>query len=266
MNKSTTILGEEILKESNIDRKARAERAEAMRKDREKAERKQRNLISVGIVVVVTILIGAAAWGISSISKENKKNEVVIEPRNLVDNGVPFIPSNNVTVAKDAPLVEVFEDFLCTACGQFDVYMAPTLKNAASAGEIELRFMPFSFLHNASTNDYSRRAMNLAMCVVDKDGPEAFWNVKASLFANQPEEGGPGHENAKLLELAKGAGVTGIDSCVKTERFVPWIDKIESKFSKERNFRGTPAMYINGKESTARTPEDFAAEIAAASK
>lgn len=248
------------------DRKARAERAETMRKDREKAERKQRNMISVAIVAVVVVLIGVAAWGITSINKENKKNDVVIEPRNLVDQSVPYVPAENVVVAENAPVVEVFEDFLCPACGQFDAYMGPTLKAAAEAGEIRLRFMPFSFLHNMSTNDYSHRAMNLAMCVVDEKGPEAFWDVKAALFANQPAEGGPGPEDDELLELAAGAGVTGIEACVTKQKFVPWIDEIKDTFSKERKISGTPTMHINGKESDARSPEDFAAAVASAKK
>ena len=49
------------------------------------------------------------------------------------------------------------------------------------------------------------------MCAVDKGGPEAFWKVHDTLYANQPAEGGAGPEDTALIDLAEEAGVTGID-------------------------------------------------------
>ena len=247
------------------DRQARAARAEQMRKEREKAERKQRNKITVAIVAVVVVLIALAAWGVKSLSDQNAKNTEVIEPRNLIDDGVPF-PATGEADAAQKPIVELFEDFLCPACGSFEQLSGQFLQTQAAAGEIQLRFMPFSFLHRQSTNDYSRRATNLAMCVVDQDGDEAFWKVHDALYANQPQEGGAGPEDAALIELAEEAGVTGIDNCVRTEKFVPWIDEIQKTFSDDRKVSGTPTVFINGNESEARTPEELQKAIAAASK
>lgn len=248
------------------DRKARAERAEQMRKERDKADRKQRNIITVAIVAVVVVLLGVAGFGINSLSKQNAKSTEVIEPRNLVDAGVPFPAAEGVEVDANAPVVDIFVDFLCPACGQFEAAMGPTIKQAAAAGEIQLRFKPFSFLHNQSTNEYSRRAMNISMCVLDEKGPEAFWTMEGLLFQNQPSEGGAGPSDEDLLVMAEGAGITGIDACVNNEKFVPWIDEIKDTFAKDRKVSGTPTMHINGKESDARSPEAFAAAVAAAKK
>lgn len=251
------------------DRQARAARAEQMRKEREKADRKQRNLITIAIVAIVVVLIAAAGWGIKSLSDSNEKNTEVIEPRNLTDGGVDYPAGGEGGAAADnadAPLVEVFEDFLCPACGQFEQSSGVFLKQQAEAGEIRLRFMPFSFLHNQSTNDYSRRAMNLAMCAVDTQGPEAFWEVNTALYANQPSEGGAGPSNAELIDLAEEAGVTGLDECVRTEKFSPWIDEARETASDEREIGGTPTVHINGKESEARTPQELQAAFAEAAK
>lgn len=247
------------------DRQARAARAEQMRKEREKAERKQRNKITVAIVAVVVVLIAAAGWGIKSLSDSNEKNTEVIEPKNLTESGVDFPVTGDADNA-EAPLVEVFEDFLCPACGSFEQLSGQFLQDQAASGAIRLRFMPFSFLHNQSTNDYSRRATNVAMCAVDQDGPEAFWKVHNALYANQPSEGGAGPENAALIDLAEEAGVTGIDDCVRTERFVPWIDDVKDTFTDEREISGTPTVHIDGKNSEARTPQELQAAIAEASK
>ncbi|GAA3532132.1 hypothetical protein AFL01nite_20060 [Aeromicrobium flavum] len=247
------------------DRQARAARAEQMRKEREKAERKQRNKITVAIVALVIVLIALAAWGVKSLSDENKTTTEVIEPRNLVDGGVDFPAKEGVDNA-NAPLVEIFEDFLCPACGSFEQLSGPFLQSAADAGTIRLRFMPHSFLHGQSTNDYSHRAANLAMCTVDAEGPEAFWKVHAALYANQPEEMTAGPEDPALIDLAKDAGVEGLDSCVRTERFVPWIDEAKESHEDDRDVSGTPTVHIDGKATEARTPEDLQKAIAAAAK
>lgn len=248
------------------DRKARAARAEQMRKEREKADSKQRNMISVAIVAVVVVLVGVAAWGVYRISESNEKQTEVVEPRNLVESGVPFVPAETVEVAEKAPLVETFEDFLCPACGQFEAMSGPFLRDLAEKGEIEFRFSPFSFLHGQSTNEYSRRSMNLAMCAVDEQGAEAFWPVHEAIFANQPEEGGSGQTDAELLAIAEGAGVAGLDTCVQTQKFVPWIDEIKNYFAKERGIEGTPTLMINGELTEARSPDDLQKAIADASK
>ncbi|SKB04422.1 DsbA family protein [Aeromicrobium choanae] len=247
------------------DRQARAARAEQMRKEREKAERKQRNKITVAIVVVVLVLIAAAGWGIKSLSDDNAKNTEVIEPANLTEGGVDF-PATEGAASADAPVVELFEDFLCPACGSFEQLSGQFLQDQAASGAITLRFMPFSFLHNQSTNDYSRRATNVAMCAVDQDGPEAFWKVHDALYANQPSEGGAGPEDAELIDLATEAGVSDVESCVRTEKFVPWIDEMQSTFADERDVSGTPTVHIDGKASEARTPQELQAAIAEASK
>lgn len=247
------------------DRQARAARAEQMRKDRDKAARKQRNVITVAIVAVVIVLIAAAGFGIKALSDQNAKNTEVIEPKNLVEDGVAF-PADGGAAASGAPVVEIFEDFLCPACGSFEQLSGQFLQSQAAAGEIELRFMPFSFLHRQSTNDYSRRAMNVAFCAVDQDGPEAFWNVHDALFANQPEEMSAGPEDAALISLAEDAGVTGVDNCVRTEKFVPWIDEKQETFAEDRKVEGTPTVHVNGKVSEARTPEELQKAIDAAKK
>lgn len=247
------------------DRKARAARAEQMRKERDRAERRQRNIISLAIVGVVIALIAVGGWGIKQAADQNQTATEVVTPANTSDGGIDF-PATGGVDASGAPLVEVFEDFLCPACGQFEKLSGSFLQQQAAEGAIRLRFMPFSFLHNASTNDYSRRAMNVAMCAVDSAGPEAFWKVHNALYANQPSEGGAGPEDAELISTAESVGVTGIDSCVKTEKFVPWIDQAKDDDAKNREITGTPTVHINGKATEARTPDELAKAFAEAAK
>lgn len=232
------------------DRKARAERAEQMRKEREKADRRQRNLISIGIVAIVIVLIGVAAVAINQTSKSNERATEVVEPRNIVDGGAVYEPTTEVEGDTEPVLVEAYEDFLCPGCGQFEAMVGPWLKQQAEEGRITLSFRPYSFLDDlgGSSNEYSRRAMNIAMCALDEQGSAAFYSVKDALFAAQPSEGGNGPENDALLATAKDAGVTVSESCVRTGKFIPWIDAEREKAQEEREVSGTPTVFVDGEE------------------
>ncbi len=246
------------------DRQARAARAEKMRKEREKADRRQRNTITVAIVTIVVVLIGLAWWGIESARDDYAKNREVIEPRNIVDGGVEFPVAEGKDVSS-APLFETYEDFQCPACRSFNETSGAYLSQAAAAGEIRLRFRPFAFLHSKSRNDYPRRAMNLAMCAVDEQGPEAFWKVKDILFANQPDENTAGPTDNELLEFASSVGVELQETCVKSERFVPWIDEAKTEAEEDPGVQSTPSRFINGKLSEAWSPDELTKAIAEAS-
>ncbi len=249
------------------DRKARAARAEQMRKERQKADRRQRNLITVAIVAIVILLIAVAGWGIKSIADANQDETKVIEPRNLVEGGVEF-PANAGVDNSKAPLVQTFEDFQCPVCQQFEQLSGSFLQDQAASGQIRLVFMPHSFLDDqgGSSNEYSRRSTNLAMCVTDESGAEDFWKIHSALYLNQPDEGTAGPSDTELIATAKTAGVTVDETCVKSHRFVPWIDKAKDDQQTNDDVTGTPTIWVNGKVTEARTPDELQKAIDAASK
>ncbi|WP_159085820.1 DsbA family protein [Aeromicrobium chenweiae] len=234
------------------DRQERAARAEKMRKEREKADRKQRNLITVGIVVIVIALIAVAGVAIKSISDDNKKNEALVNPANAnKDYGILYTPEDATGKAPAAgakPVrVALYEDFLCPGCGALEQTAGSFLNQQVAAGNIEIEYRPYAFLTQQSTNEYSQRAWNAAVCVADKGGAKAFKAYHDILFANQPAEGGPGPDNKQLIAWAKEAGVTGIDSCVNKQTFTPWVeDALEQ--GKDDGVSGTPTMRIGGKD------------------
>lgn len=253
------------------DRQDRAARAEQMRKEREKADRKQRNLITVGIVVVVVALIAVGGYGIASISKDNKKNSDVVQPKNATkDFGIVFdaAAAGGKADASAKPVsVELFEDFQCPACLAFEQQSGQFLTEQVASGAVEITFRPFSFLDEAggSPNDYSKRSTNAALCVLDQDGPAAYKKVHDYLYANQPDEGTAGPENAELLEAVNGLGFTGLDSCIKTENFVPWIKKAKEAGQKA-GVSGTPTVKVGGKVVEDLSPAGLQKAIDAAKK
>jgi protein-disulfide isomerase len=253
------------------DRQNRAARAEQMRKEREKADRKQRNLITVGIVVVVIALIAVGGYGINAASNKNKKEDKVVQPANATkDFGIVYTAADaGGTPAADAkPVsVELYEDFQCPACRGFEEQSSGFLKQQVASGAIEITYRPFSFLDEAggSPNEYSHRSTNVALCVLDKGGVKDYIKVHDYLYANQPEERTPGPENPELIEAMKGLGFTGIDSCVKTEKFVPWVDAAKEAGSKA-GVDSTPTVKVAGKVLDNPNPQTLQAAIDAAKK
>ena len=250
------------------ERQQRAARAEQMRKEREKADRKQRNLITVGIVVVVVALIAAGGYAVKKESDKNKTVDEVINPVNSTkDFGVDY--TTEVATGKpatDPVKVIAYEDFQCPACLNFEQQSGPFLTDLVAKGEITMEYRPISFLDRQSNgNRYSSRAASAAMCVLDNSGVKAYKAMHDVLYANQPEEGTNGRPDSDLIDFAKQAGVTGIDSCIKSERFVPWVGKA-TEASRDQEVSATPTVLVDGKKIEAPSPEALQTAIDAAKK
>lgn len=253
------------------ERQQRAARAEQMRKEREKADRKQRNFITVGIVTIVIALIAVGAWGVSAASKDNKKNTELVQPANATDDyGIVYdAAAAGATPAADAkPVsVELYEDFQCPACLAFEQENSALLKSQVESGAITVTYRPFSFLDDlgGSPNEYSRRSTNVAVCALDKGGVADYVKVHDYLYANQPDEGTAGPENAELISAVKDLGITGIDECVKTEHFGPWIEKAKDEGTKNK-VGSTPTVLVAGKVVENPSQQTLVAAITAAAK
>jgi protein-disulfide isomerase len=251
------------------DRQNRAARAEQMRKEREKADRKQRNLITVGIVVVVIALIAVGGYGIKAASDSNKKESKVIQPANATkDFGIVYdaAAAGATPPAGAKPVsVEVYEDFQCPICRSFEEQSGDLLRQQVASGAIEITYRPFSFLDGQSQNKYSSRSTSAALCVLDKGGVKDYVKVHDYLYANQPEERTAGPTNAELAKAFDGLGITGVDSCIKTEKFVPWVKKArETASDSDRKVNATPTVYVGGKAVENPSPQGLQAAIDAA--
>lgn len=245
------------------DRKQRAERAEQMRKEREKADRRQRNLITVAIAVVVVALIAVGAWAVSNGGGDDDIGLVVKPAHTNASYGFDYSAVDaGGTAGADPVRVVLYEDFQCPVCKVFEEQNGAYLEDLVKKGEITIEYRLFAFLDDASSTEYSTRSASAAMAVLDQGGPAAFKAFHALLFANQPPEGGDGLDDDTLIDFAKQAGVTGIDTEVKDQTYAPWVRKaLES--GRSDGIGGTPTIVIDG-ETVAPTRDDIDAAIAAA--
>lgn len=231
------------------ERQERAARAEQMRKERERADKRSRNMITVGIVVVVVALIVGASIAISKTSKDHALATKLTAPKNSnKDRGIDY--TTDVATGKPAtnPVkVVLYEDLQCPVCQALEQESGAYLKQAVAAGQISIEYRIVSFLNSAPTDDYSTRAANASLCVLNSSGVKVWKEMHDILFVNQSPESGPGLTDKELNALAKQAGAPNETACITKQTYGPFIEKTTASW-KTDGFTGTPTILVAGKQ------------------
>ena len=264
----------------NQTRSNRQQRAAQMTKERERADAKRRNLITLAIVVVVAALIGFGAFAINS--AKDKTIRPLVAPVGLTSEGgilYTQMDATGTTTNKNPVEVVLYEDFQCPICKVFEQRNGAFLKEQVNSGAISIEYRPVSFLDRASSTDYSSRALNAAMCVYTDKGTATFQEFHGLLFANQPKENTAGQPDSRLAKLAEQAGATNSSSCVTGLTYKTWAQGTKNKIFAMKDalgapIDGTPTVWVDGRTvsgpitdgsaSIARV-EDLRAAIASAS-
>lgn len=228
------------------DRRKRAQRAEEMRLEREKADKRRRLRLTVGIVVAAIAIVGLGAWAISSSGAKPDPNlsTKYVVPQNTGAKGSITYASDSAT--KPVKVV-LYEDFQCPFCKQFQDSAGDFLRQSAMSGDITLEWHPLAVLDNVSKDAYSTRSLNAAMCVLDSRDIETYISMHDLLFADQPKEQSNGLSNARLAALAKQAGAGDLTACINTRKFGPWGKKI-SQDAIDDGLKSTPTIAISGRK------------------
>jgi protein-disulfide isomerase len=222
-------------------------------------ERRRRQAVVGGVVAAVVVVAVVVVIVVQSARTSSSPDAAV--PANTVDGGTAFAVG-----PADAPVtVDVYEDFLCPACRQFEATTGDTLAALAADGTAQVRYHPIAILDRASTDDYSTRALNAAAVVGDAAGTEAFLAFHDALFAEQPAEGGPGLTDERLGELAAEAGASGADveEAITGLAYEDWTREVTDAASRA-GVTGTPTVLVDGAILQDRTPAGLRAAVEAA--
>jgi protein-disulfide isomerase len=161
---------------------------------------------------------------------------------------------------KPKATVAFYEDFLCPACGNFERAFGPTVSKLIDSGAIAADYYMVGLLSRPQNDDYSSRAGNAAYCVAD-ESIDAFRRFHTALYTKeiQPSETGTSFpDNAKLIELAREAGVVGkVPDCVKSGKYTPMVDGLATA----AGIHATPTIRINGQDYQWSTPDALVAKI-----
>jgi protein-disulfide isomerase len=209
-------------------------------------------IAGVAIIVALIVVVGGALF---------------FQHRNQPQNLGPAIPvaaagpQYPVTVQGDAIVtgspqapvtIDIYEDFLCPHCGQFEHTYHPQLAQAAADGKAKVVYHPVAILDSRSVPPgYSTLAAGATFCAANAG---VFPRFHDSLFAHQPVEGGPAWTTAQLQQLGTALGASNsFTSCVQNganeQRIATATDKASDYISGLRSDHlfGTPTVLVNGK-------------------
>ena len=232
---------------SGSERSAARQEAAAVALKMKKKQQARRAMIQGGIgvavvfaVIVVTIVVLLNRGGDADPSAADGPEQATADGSFVVGN-----PDADLTVT-------IVEDFQCPACKQFESIVGDQLDEYAAGDEVRLEYRSIAFLDNASSTDYSSRALNASACMMD-EGTETWLAWHGLMFDGQPAEGGAGLTDAELAAIAGEAGADEAEkfTCIEANTYGDWVKATTEKVMDE-DFTGTPSVYVNGEKIEAQ--------------
>lgn len=164
------------------------------------------------VALIVAAVIGGVLWQRSrSGPGPAEAKQVAAEYPVVLEDGVVIAGKDTAGVT-----VDIYEDFLCPACGTFENRDGAAIESALVDGSVRVRYHIVNILDDLSNPaGYSTDAGNAAMCAAEAG---QFPSYHASLFAKQPREGGRGYTDDQLVQLGRDVGITDatFESCVRS--------------------------------------------------
>lgn len=267
------------MSQENLSAKAAKAAATAARNAAATVEQKrQRKIRLLGGAVVVLVMGALVAIPVLSNSDAVIPANSALPAGVTSDTyGVKVGPAWDAPDADKIPILQIWEDFQCPACGSFEAASGVILQGLIDAGKVRVEYRPTIFLdknlmaqNTAAGNPNSSRRATLGFgCAVDA-GFEV--NYHAQLFANQPEEGA-GYSQEALLGFAQTAGITGDElttftDCLTSEKYAGWVANSYSAFDSE-GVSSTPTGILDGTQLSGDVlfdPAQLTSAIEAATK
>lgn len=232
--------------QSNRDQLRRNQAAQAKQK-------RLNRIIGVGAIVLVLVLVGVFV-GVLIQNQSQTATTSSATPPNATSNSDGIIVNPGKAKA-GVPLVELFFDYQCPVCKQFEGAYGATLKQLAASGDIQLHYRTMTFLDLNLNNDASLRAGIGAVC---SDFAGKYSDYHDEIYSNQPATEGQGYEDAMLRDTIPAAvGITGTDltsfqSCYDTQATKAFVTGGNEQASKG-GVNATPTVHVNGKDLALKT-------------
>jgi len=236
-----------------------AERAAAIRREQEKTERRRRSIVVSAVVVGVLVLI--VGIGAAVQASRDTTGQATTPPAGAVDTyGLPL--------GRDgAPVtVDVYEDFMCPFCGDFEAAADKTLEAYVASGDVQVHFNAVAYLDRFSDgSDYSTRAMNAVGVVLDEAGRAAAVEMHDALYADQPAEGTSGLSDDQLVDRAVEAGAdrAAVQGPIENRKFEQWVENA-SDDANQRGVMSTPTVLVDGETVEFKSTDELLVNLRSA--
>jgi len=198
----------------------------------------------VAVVAIIAVVVGVV-W--SQSQKEAASGTSTAVPAGAsMGKGYPAFAS--VQAAAGVPTVDLYEDFQCPICGQFEAALGSTFQSLAQEGKLKLNYHVLNFLDDKTGAKNSTPAANGAFCAAADGKFQQFHNA---VYASQVAEG-TDVTDADLARWAGTAGITGNalttwKKCVADDTYTKYVTSVNDAAFKIPSFGGTPTVIIDGK-------------------
>ncbi|WDZ87151.1 DsbA family protein [Micromonospora cathayae] len=235
-------------------RKGQKSASRVVREQLAREQRRRRTLWTSVAAVAVLVIAGLIGWSVLA----GQRSADYTAPTGANDAGTGVVAGSGPVT------VDVYEDFLCPACKQFEQTTGPTLDTLIAEGKARVVYHPVAYLNRYSTTDYSTRSSAASGCAAEGG---RYREYAKALFAQQPPEGGAGLDDDKLTEIAASVGIDrdGFASCLREGTFKPWTEHVTEEASRA-GVTGTPTILVDGEPVTDRSPAGLTAAVEAASR
>lgn len=223
-------------------RSARERLAEERRRQAQKQQRTRRLLISLSGLVIVALAVVITVYFVNK--KDPNAYTGAYAPTTRQADGAILASQPGAK----APKLEVFEDFQCPICHEFEKSSGNTIKNLAAQGKVNVLYYPFWLFREQPEpiRSNSERAANAALCA-----PANKWiQYHDLIYKNQPAEGSKGYSNKDLISWAKdlGFGTPQFEQCVNGNQKKSQVDAMTNFAGITRKVNGTPTVFLNGRQ------------------
>jgi len=227
---------------------------------RESAARERRRTRGRWITVIAVLALFLAGVIGYSVYHSQKPTTFAV-PTGVTDDGGS---QAGLHVAGSGPVkVEVYLDYLCPFCKQFETSATPTINQMLADNKITLVWHTLSILDaNTSPPGYSRRAANAAACA---SGYGKLKEYGEALYAHQPAEGSAGLTDDQLIDVAGPVGLNQPEfaQCVRNGTYKDWAGTVNDKAA-QAGIVSTPTVLVNGKKLPQPTADALTAAVQAA--
>ncbi|GAA1861708.1 DsbA family protein [Microbacterium koreense] len=193
--------------------------------------------VSIAVVVALVLVGALVVW------MNNTANAPGPRPESAGINS----ETGAIVVGEGSNEVDIWFDFYCPHCQDFEDVYGPTVDELLEAGDATVNLFPVALgpLNAASGTDFSERSANALYCIAETT-PEAAYPFMQSIFSYKPS--GAGLTDEELIAEAEAAGAGDISTCVADREYVDFVGEQTQALpvNPETGSAGTPALVVNG--------------------
>lgn len=210
------------------------------------AQQRMRRIVGVGAAILAAVLVTVLV--VVAVQASNSGGNSVTPPNATAGRNAIIV---NPGVAKPGTVVvDLFFDYQCPICKQFESVFGSALDALASAGDIQLQYRAMTFMDNNLGNDSSMKTAIAASCADFEGKYSAYHNA---LFANQPTKEGEPYSTELVRNLLPqevgitGAALTRFQTCFDQKATKGFVQGVDEQATKD-GVTGTPTLHVNGRK------------------